>query len=118
MRKVLAYVTAAVLIIMFACSNRDDRNNIRDRYGEPNEKQSLGKEIFWRELWFYSASGTGYEFRRNAGCGSYHDVYLYSSFFFQPDTSGATSLQKNLKVDPNVQQELSSEPRDRIVAPY
>ncbi len=119
MRNVPAYFTAAILIIIIlACSNRDDRNDIRERYGEPDEKQSLGKEIFWRELWFYNSSGVGYEFRRNAGCGSYHDTYLYGSFFFQPDTSGAASLQKKFKIDPNIQPQLSTEPRDRIIAPY
>lgn len=109
------FCTAVLIMLMFACSNRDDRNDIRARYGEPDFKQSLGKEIFWRELWYYNASGVGYEFRRNAGCGSYHDTYLYGSFYFTPDTSGQ-ALPKTIKPDPNVQP--SVERRDGVFAPY
>ena len=118
MRKFFAYAFATVLLLMLACSNRDDRNQIRDRYGEPDLKQAQGKEIFWREYWFYNADGVGYEFRRNAGCGSYHDTYLYNQFLFLPDTSAAATSRKPLKVDPNIQHQLSTEPRDRVVAPY
>ncbi len=115
MRKVLLYACAAVLLLGLACSNRDDRNTIRDRNGEPDLKQAQGKDIFWREYWFYNSASVGYEFRRNAGCGSYHDVYLYNSFFFVPDSGAAHAARKSLEVDPN---KLSSEPRDRIIAPY
>ncbi len=118
MRKIFAYVCAAALMLALACSNRDDRNQIRDRYGEPDLKQAQGKEIFWREYWFYNAEGVGYEFRRNAGCGSYHDTYLYNQFIFLPDTSGANAARKPFEFDPNLPNKLSSEPRDRVVAPY
>lgn len=118
MRKILAYAFATVLLIMLACSNRDDRNQIRDRNGEPDAKDAQGKDIFWREYWFYSSAGVGYEFRRNAGCGSYHDVYLYNQFYFQPDTSGAALSRKPHEIDPNLPNKLSTEPRDRVIAPY
>lgn len=106
---------AVMIILMLSCSKRDDRNDIRARYGEPDVKQAMGKEIFWSERWFYNASGVGYEFRRNAGCGSYHDVYLYGSFYFTPDTSGQTTSQ-NPKPDPNVQPNIES--RDGVLMPY
>ncbi|NUO79242.1 hypothetical protein HUU05_04125 [candidate division KSB1 bacterium] len=119
MRNLLAYVgTAALIMLMFSCSNRDDRNDVRSRYGEPDEKQALGKDIYWRELWYYNSSGLGYEFRRNAGCGSYHDTYLYATFYFPPDTSGVQPANRKRVPDPNIQQELSTEPRDRVLAPY
>lgn len=116
MRKILAYAFATVLLIMLACSNRDDRNQIRDRYGEPDIKQTQGKDIYWREYWIYSADSVGYEFRRNAGCGSYHDIYLVGLFI--PDTSGATTSRQPHEIDPNFPDKLSSEPRDRVIAPY
>lgn len=119
MRNPLAYWSAAVLIlVLFACSNRDDRNEIRSRYGEPDLKQAQGKEIYSRELWYYNTEGVGYEFRRTAGCGSHYDTYLYASFYFQPDSSGAQSLNKNRDSIPHTQSRLSTEPRDRVVAPY
>ena len=82
---------AFFLILLLACSNRDDRNGIRGNYGEPDAIQTQGKDIFWRELWFYDAAGAGFEFRRTTGCGSNQEVYLYSTFAFIPDTSGVTA---------------------------
>lgn len=116
MRIRLTWVSAAVLLILLiSCSNRDDRNDIRSRYGEPDAKQSLGKDIFWRELWFYNSAGVGYEFRRNAGCGSYHDTYLYGSFYFTPDSSGRILLKH---FNPDSTLKLRYESRDGVLAPY
>lgn len=118
MRKILAYAFATMLLLALACGSRDDRDQIRDRNGEPDAKDAQGKDIYWREFWIYNSAGVGYEFRRNAGCGSYHDVYLYNQFFFVPDTSGTSLSRKPLEIDPNLQNKISIEPRDRVVAPY
>lgn len=80
--------------LMLSCSKRDDRNDVRSQYGEPEEIQILGRDIAYREVWYYYRFGQGFEFRRTAGCGSYQDTYLYAPFYFTPvSDTGAVALQ-------------------------
>lgn len=86
-----AWMVLLGLSLMLSCGNRDDRDDIRSQFGEPDEVQVLGRDIAYREVWFYYTLGQGFEFRRTAGCGSYQDTYLYAPFAFAPvpDTSAA-----------------------------
>jgi len=79
--------TAAVMFLFFfllSCGKRDDRDEIRAQNGEPDEIQTIGKDPFWRELWYYNDQGFGYEFRRTSGCGTIQDTYVYYTFNFTP----------------------------------
>lgn len=80
--------------LMLSCGKRDDRDDIRAQYGEPDEVQVRGRDIAYSEVWFYYSFGQGFEFRRTAGCGSYQDTYLYAPFYFTPvSDTGAVALQ-------------------------
>lgn len=93
---------AAALLGLFilSCGSRDDRDDIRARYGDPDAIQRSGAGPYWSETWLYNSLGTAFEFRRNAGCGSLEDVYLNATYGFIPlpsDTTGANlpALDKN-----------------------
>jgi len=91
----LAVASLCLLLFLLSCGNRDDRDDIRNQRGEPDEIQTLGSDPFWRELWFYNRDGIGYEFRRTASCGSNREVYLFQSFNFVPlpDSTSASRPQ-------------------------
>ncbi|MDZ7344122.1 MAG: hypothetical protein ONA90_06370 [candidate division KSB1 bacterium] len=100
--KYIGIVCAAALLglVVFSCGSRDDRSEIRGRYGDPNTIQRTGVDPFWSETWFYNSLGLAFEFRRNAACGSFEDVYLFATYDFIPppsDTTGAKlpALDKN-----------------------
>ena len=112
----ISLATFTLILIFFSCGSYDDRNQIRSRNGEPDEVQTLGRDPFWRELWFYDSAGIGYEFRRTAGCGSSRDVYLYTTFAFIPDTSGAGRiLPENVQALPET--EVLERPSQWMTAP-
>ncbi|MDZ7291464.1 MAG: hypothetical protein ONB44_23645 [candidate division KSB1 bacterium] len=73
--------------LLISCGTRDDRNDIRAQYGEPDAVQRSGFDPYWSEIWFYRQIGVAFEFRRTSGCGSTRDVYLYFSYPISIDTS-------------------------------
>lgn len=97
MKKTIFYTFAVLLLLGYvvSCSGRDDRDEVRARNGEPDEIQTLGKDQFWRETWFYFGDPTGiaFEFRKNSGCGTLEDVFLFSTYPViggPSDSTGAT----------------------------
>jgi hypothetical protein len=88
MKYALAVFAAILLgIIVLSCGSRDERNDIRAQFGEPDAIRRTGVDPFWSETWFYNPSdttgpGLAFEFRRTSGCGSNRDVYLYASYPF------------------------------------
>jgi len=81
----MRYVSAILTIwllgsALLSCGTRDDRNDIRGQYGEPNSIRRTTVDPFWTETWIYNENGLAFEFRRTAGCGSQRDVYLYSTY--------------------------------------
>ncbi len=90
-------VLASVLLAMalLSCGTRDDRNDIRAQYGDPDGIRRTGVDPFWSETWLYNRRGLAFEFRRTAGCGSARDVYLYVSYLIPVDTTGARLPQTN-----------------------
>ncbi len=94
---ILLRIAAPLFLLLFllSCGKRDDRSDVRAQRGEPDEIQTVGKDPFWYEQWFYNEAGVGYEFRRTSGCGSVQDVYLYIVFpYTPPDDSTTTSLSR------------------------
>lgn len=67
-------------IFLLSCGTRDDRNDIRGQYGEPDSIRRTTIDPFWTETWIYNEQRAAYEFRRTAGCGSKRDVYLYATY--------------------------------------
>jgi hypothetical protein len=101
----IACAAALLSLFIFSCGSRDDRDEIRARYGDPNAIQRTGVDPLWSETWFYNSLGTAFEFRRNAACGSFEDVYLNATYGFippTPDTTGASlpALEKNTATPP------------------
>lgn len=83
MRYLSTLLAFAVLgIFVLSCGTRDDRNDIRGQYGEPDSIRRTTVDPFWTETWVYSQQQVAYEFRRTAGCGSKRDVYLYATYPF------------------------------------
>lgn len=105
---VLAMVFAVSLLL--SCGRRDDRNDIRAQYGEPNAIRRTGVDPFWSETWFYSRAGIAFEFRRTSGCGTPRDVYLYVSYPIAVDTTGASQPKANAQ--PGAQQHF-----EKILSP-
>jgi hypothetical protein len=89
--KYVLIIGAALLTIslLISCGTRDDRNDIRAQYGDPNTIRRTGVDPFWSETWFYSRQGVAFEFHRTSGCGSARDVYLYVSYPISIDTTAA-----------------------------
>jgi hypothetical protein len=67
-------------ILALSCGTRDDRNDIRAQYGEPDLIRRTPVDPFWSETWIYNQQGVAFEFRRTSGCGSARDVYLYLTY--------------------------------------
>jgi len=81
----MRYFTALVAvflvgIFLLSCGTRDDRNDIRGQYGEPDSIRRTTVDPFWTETWVYNQTRVAFEFRRTAGCGSKRDVYLYATY--------------------------------------
>jgi hypothetical protein len=82
-------------VALLSCSSRDDRNDIRAQYGDPDGIRRTGVDPFWSETWLYNRRGIAFEFRRTAGCGSAREVYLYGSYLIPIDTTGVLPPQPN-----------------------
>jgi len=81
MRYFSALVAVILLgIFLLSCGTRDDRNDIRGQYGEPDSIRRTTVDPFWTETWIYNQQSVAFEFRRTAGCGSKRDVYLYATY--------------------------------------
>jgi len=81
MRYFSALVAVMLLgMFLFSCGTRDDRNDIRGQYGEPDSIRRTTVDPFWTETWIYNQQRAAFEFRRTAGCGSKRDVYLYATY--------------------------------------
>jgi len=85
-------------VFLFSCGTRDDRNDIRAQYGEPDSIRRTTVDPFWSETWIYSQQGVAYEFRRTAGCGSARDVYLYVTY---PVIGGLSNDSAQSKTKPD-----------------
>jgi hypothetical protein len=96
MKYAMVMIAAALLVsLIISCGNRDDRHEIRARYGEPNLIRTRNIDPFWTEVWYYNSLGLAFEFRRTGTCGSDREVYLYYTFEFVPDTTGTNLPQSN-----------------------
>jgi len=77
MRYVWTMLAVAFLgVVLLSCGTRDDRNEIRAQYGEPESIRRTTVDPFWTETWLYNTQGVAFEFRRTSGCGTKRDVYL------------------------------------------
>ena len=74
----LAFAVSGIFLL--SCGTRDDRNDIRGQYGEPDSIRRTTVDPFWTETWVYAQQSVAFEFRRTAGCGSKRDVYLYATY--------------------------------------
>lgn len=95
--KYVFIILAALLAfsLLISCGTRDDRDDIRAQYGDPNFVRRTGADPFWSETWFYSRQGVAFEFRRSSGCGSARDVYLNFSYQIPIDTTAAGLAKPN-----------------------
>jgi hypothetical protein len=95
--KYVLIIWAALLTIslLISCGTRDDRNDIRGRYGEPSAIRRTGADPFWSETWYYYRRGEVYQFRRTSGCGSARDVYLDGWYFIPVDTTAGGLAKPN-----------------------
>lgn len=81
MRYFSALFAVAILgFFLLSCGTRDDRNDIRGQYGEPDSIRRTTVDPFWTETWLYNEKRLVFEFRRTSGCGSARDVYLYATY--------------------------------------
>jgi len=76
-----------LFLISFACgSTSDDRQDIKSRYGPPDQIETRGEDPFWREIWFYYDMQLAFEFHRSAPqCGGKRRVYLYRTYYIGSD---------------------------------
>jgi hypothetical protein len=82
LKRSIAIISAALLlgVLALSCGTRDDRNDIRAQYGDPDVIRRTPVDPFWSETWIYNQQGVVFEFRRTSGCGSARDVYLYVTY--------------------------------------
>jgi hypothetical protein len=97
--RTVSKAAAAILlgILIFSCGTRDERNDIRAQYGEPDAIRRTTVDPFWSETWIYNERGVAFEFQRTAGCGSTRDVYLYATYPIRGNKAENTQrMQENL----------------------
>lgn len=95
------WTVLAILLLgvtLFSCGTRDDRNDIRGQYGEPDSIRRTTVDPFWSEIWIYNQSGVAFEFHRTSGCGTKRDVYLYATY---PVVGGTTESQPKALAKPD-----------------
>jgi hypothetical protein len=84
----IVLLVALCLLSAVSCKGRDDREEIRNRYGPPDERVVQGTDPFWTETWYYYDRGVAYEFHRSAPrCGGDRDYYLYAEYILGPGGS-------------------------------
>jgi len=93
--KAAAVILLGILIL--SCGTRDDRNDIRAQFGEPDAIRRTTVDPFWSETWLYTEQGVAFEFQRTSGCGSARDVYLYATYpIGGTEAKNAQKMQENL----------------------
>lgn len=82
LKKFILVALASLLMasLLVTCSSRDDRDEVRAELGEPDIREQLGRDQFWREIWIYCSINRGIEFRRSASCGPVQDVFIFRQF--------------------------------------
>lgn len=105
--KIKKFVLVALASLLMAsmlvtCGSRDDRDDVRAELGEPDIREQLGRDQFWREIWVYCGDpGLGIEFRRSAGCGPVQDIFIFRQFPAVCDTAtDSTAVFTPKSLDP------------------
>jgi len=95
--------TALLLVLVLGCGGGvDERDEVRNAYGEPDRVEQLGGGALWFETWYYDDYyqeniGLGFNFRRGAPkCGGERDYYLYSQFDYRISDSTMVVISETL----------------------
>jgi hypothetical protein len=116
MKYVLAVLAVIIpSLLLLSCGNRDDRDQIRAQYGEPDFVRQTTVDPYWSETWFYNSIRTAFEFRRTSGCGSNRDVYLNYRYSFAPNPIQADST--GVTLNPQDKNKKTQESYDRSLWP-
>jgi len=84
-----------MLFLVVSCfwDTEDARDDVRKKYGPPEEVSTYTSGNYATETWWYWCQGISFTFKRESGCGGY-SWYKHSTYTFSPICSAVAEEEK------------------------
>jgi len=95
-------VSILILSLIGCGTGIDERDRVRNTYGDPERKEQVGGGALSFETWYYDNYyqenvGLGFNFRKGAPkCGGDRDYYIYSQFGYRVEDSHVIITWENV----------------------